>query len=604
MHFTAVGDFSAGGNASAVLNKIDELDSDLTQTLGDLSYGTSGRRPTWCKFVTDRVGEGYPFQLLSGNHEAGGQNGNINDFSACLPNQLPGAVGTYGRQYYVDVPADDPLVRFVNISPDLIFPDGTWSYGATSARYTWTAAAIDGARSAGVPWVVVSMHKPCLTTGNYACDPGAALYNMLLSKKVDLILSGHEHTYQRSHQLSLSAGCPALVPTTFDADCVADSGSSFVKGVGSVIGVVGTGGVGFYNVNSADPEAGYFSVLSGANANPTMGVLDVSATENQLRADFVAAAGGNQSDTFTITRGAANTPPVAAFTSTCTELACTFDGSGSSDPDGSIAGYAWNFGDGSTGTGANATHTYATAGTYPVALTVTDNGGAPNTLTRNVTVTGGGTTTTYVSDQFSRTVASGFGTAPVGGTWTHSTALSNFSVNGTQGRIRVAAGSGPAAYLASTNAPNADVKTSFSLDKVPTGNGLYVTVVGRRTASAGLYCAEARVTSTGAVALELCRRSASGTETVVQAAVTVPGTYAVGETLNLRLQVTGTSPTTLRAKVWESGTAEPATWQRSATDTTAGLQTAGSVGITPYLSSSATNSPVTLQVDELTVTAP
>ena len=385
---------------------------------------------------------------------------------------------------------------------------------------------------------------------------------MLLSKKVDLILSGHEHTYQRSHQLSLSAGCPALVPTTFDADCVADSGSSFVKGVGSVIGVVGTGGVGFYNVNSADPEAGYFSVLSGANANPTMGVLDVSATENQLRADFVAAAGGNQSDTFTITRGAANTPPVAAFTSTCTELACTFDGSGSSDPDGSIAG--------TRGTSATVPRAPArtrptptpTAGTYPVALTVTDNGGAPNTLTRNVTVTGGGTTTTYVADQFSRTVASGFGTAPVGGTWTHSTALSNFSVNGTQGRIRVAAGSGPAAYLASTNAPNADVKTSFSLDKVPTGNGLYVTVVGRRTASAGLYCAEARVTSTGAVALELCRRSASGTETVVQAAVTVPGTYAVGETLNLRLQVTGTSPTTLRAKVWESGTAEPATWQR------------------------------------------
>ena len=136
VHFTAVGDFSAGGNASAVLTKINELDSDLTQTLGDLSYGTVGQEAAWCKFVTDRVGEGYPFQLLSGNHEAGGQNGNINDFSACLPNQLPGAVGTYGRQYYVDVPADDPLVRFVNISPDLIFPDGTWSYGATSARYT------------------------------------------------------------------------------------------------------------------------------------------------------------------------------------------------------------------------------------------------------------------------------------------------------------------------------------------------------------------------------------------------------------------------------------------------------------------------------------
>ena len=46
-----------------------------------------------------------------------------------------------------------------------------------------------------------------------------------------------------------------------------------------------------------------------------------------------------------------NTPPVAAFTSACTGLTCTFDGSGSSDAEGLIAGYGWNFGDGSTGSG-------------------------------------------------------------------------------------------------------------------------------------------------------------------------------------------------------------------------------------------------------------
>ena len=77
---------------------------------------------TWCDFVTDRVGEGYPFELISGNHESNGLNGNINDFSSCLPNQLPGAVGTYGRQYYVDVPADNPIARFIMISPSLRLP--------------------------------------------------------------------------------------------------------------------------------------------------------------------------------------------------------------------------------------------------------------------------------------------------------------------------------------------------------------------------------------------------------------------------------------------------------------------------------------------------
>ena len=65
----------------------------------------------------------------------------------------------------------------------------------------------------------------------------------------------------------------------------------------------------------------------------------------------------------------------------------SFDAGGSSDPDGTIASYAWDFGDGSTGTGATATHTYAAAGTYTVMLTVTDDKGAGGTATRTVAVT-------------------------------------------------------------------------------------------------------------------------------------------------------------------------------------------------------------------------
>ncbi len=53
-----------------------------------------------------------------------------------------------------------------------------------------------------------------------------------------------------------------------------------------------------------------------------------------------------------------------------------FDGSGSEDPNGSIVSYAWDFGDGATGEGVDPTHTYATAGVFTVALTVTDDEGA------------------------------------------------------------------------------------------------------------------------------------------------------------------------------------------------------------------------------------
>ncbi len=86
---------------------------------------------------------------------------------------------------------------------------------------------------------------------------------------------------------------------------------------------------------------------------------------------------------------AANRSPVAAFTSSAVNLVASFDGSGSADPDGTVASYAWKFGDGSTGTGVSPSHTYAAAGTFQVELTVTDDKGATNAVTKSVTVCGG-----------------------------------------------------------------------------------------------------------------------------------------------------------------------------------------------------------------------
>src|SRR6185503_4007459 len=82
----------------------------------------------------------------------------------------------------------------------------------------------------------------------------------------------------------------------------------------------------------------------------------------------------------------ANQPPSlsisASPTSGTSPLFVSFS-SGASDPDGYIASYFWNFGDGSTSSSANPTHTY-NAGSYTASLTVTDNSGA--TATRNVTI--------------------------------------------------------------------------------------------------------------------------------------------------------------------------------------------------------------------------
>jgi PKD repeat protein len=70
--------------------------------------------------------------------------------------------------------------------------------------------------------------------------------------------------------------------------------------------------------------------------------------------------------------GGPNQAPTAAFTSTCAGLVCTFDASGSTDKDGTVTGYAWDFGDGATATGRTVTHAFPSAGTRSVTLTVTD----------------------------------------------------------------------------------------------------------------------------------------------------------------------------------------------------------------------------------------
>jgi len=85
-----------------------------------------------------------------------------------------------------------------------------------------------------------------------------------------------------------------------------------------------------------------------------------------------------------------NEPPEAAFTPESPTVqpgkAIEFDASGSSDPDGTVESYEWEFGDGATGSGQTATHAYGSAGTYEVTLTVTDDAGATGTATTTVTV--------------------------------------------------------------------------------------------------------------------------------------------------------------------------------------------------------------------------
>lgn len=94
-----------------------------------------------------------------------------------------------------------------------------------------------------------------------------------------------------------------------------------------------------------------------------------------------------------------NTPPVAAFTTNVTSgnapLAVNFDANSSYDPDGTILSYQWNFGDGTSATGAYVGHSYA-AGTFTATLTVSDDNGAVSA--KSVTITSKSTSPTTTVD--------------------------------------------------------------------------------------------------------------------------------------------------------------------------------------------------------------
>ncbi len=235
-----------------------------------------------------------------------------------------------GKQYRVK----KGDVEFFTINSDVSSP-------SSSAR-AWLQNALADSTAA---WKVVFFHHAAYSSGNH----GSASKMQLPYAEwgADIVMAGHDHHYERIERNGIWY---------------------FVNGLG---------GRGRYSVGS--PITG-----SKVLYNSNWGAMRVDTTSTTFRVQFVNIS-GTVIDDYTIQKGSSNNPPVAEFSSNKNGLSVSFTDN-STDSNGSIVSRSWQFGDGSTSTQTNPNHTYSAAGTYTVKLTVKDNDGISDSITKNITV--------------------------------------------------------------------------------------------------------------------------------------------------------------------------------------------------------------------------
>jgi subtilisin family serine protease len=166
---------------------------------------------------------------------------------------------------------------------------------------------------------------------------------------------------------SPTGGTVFTAPAGINVTAVASDADGTVGRVDFYAGgqLIGTAASSPYGVNWGNVAAGTYSLTAVAtdNAGAQTTSAAVSITVNARPS---ANAGG----------------PYSAQAG----QAVQFDGGLSTDSDGTITSYSWSFGDGTTGSGAAPTHAYASAGTYAVTLTVTDNRGASGSAQTSATI--------------------------------------------------------------------------------------------------------------------------------------------------------------------------------------------------------------------------
>src|SRR5438094_928757 len=414
--FSASGDIGSLTVSTSVnnLNSLQTVKPNVFLGLGGFSYDPSVTGGVWCGQFKSKFNN---IQILPGDRDTGGNSASFGEthsyeryvsncsFTLGVPITCGPVEGDcYGKEYYFDYPAANPIARFIFAAPKIynitgvctLSPNcssqtgqpctdqyGCWQYNANDLHYNWTANAIDNARSKGIGWVIVATHKLCISSSDATCSMGIAFFNLLVQKKVDLIIQAHDNAYERSKQLALNpTTCPKMTTdgigyAVYNSGCVVDAGTgNYTRGAGSVVVVQGAWKDDLYGVgNSASntqnvAEAPYFAKLMGWNtAGNGLGFTKYTISAGSI--DVQTYFSGTFSDKFSLTTGL--TPvPSATWSPLVPQIGqvVTFTGTAT----GGVGPYSftWDFGDGSGATGSTVIHSYSSANYFNVTLTATD----------------------------------------------------------------------------------------------------------------------------------------------------------------------------------------------------------------------------------------